>query len=435
MQTRDDDTRAFVRSVFQATTPPVSSDLRRRVVAARESGRKASAPWWRTRRQEAGFSVAALAAAVILALLFVTLVLPRLYPATSPGGLPSSVPTIGPKAASLAEQVFQAFGDPAPRSPGVLAQATSSGYTVRVVNAFDDGNLFLLDFQVVRAGTSAGPIADAFPDGRYDPAIHGGTLTVRCNGVTVPPGVIMPSELGPRGLTTNQQDALQSVVMARVAGTRSGAPDSISVEIREIEFGGPNLPGQGPAGQGWKGFRLVSGTWRFSLSVPVTGSTRSITPPSPLTVGSAGITFTSAIVGGDSYLELVNSCATSNCGGQTLYGPDGQPLALIGGGSAGVAGNGRPLLANFYELAARAGTYTTLFAPGAGQPTTQATFTVPVANPNPVSIPPSGVIGPRSIPPPTNVPATAPASPTPTATPSSTPSASPSSASSPRPTS
>jgi hypothetical protein len=237
--------------------------------------------------------------------------------------------------------------------PAALAEATSSGYTLRVTSGYDDGTTVVLAFDLTPAGR---------PTPSYDIG-WGDTPTV-----TDSSGLPLDSSFTPIGPALSS-----SLAFDRPShGSPAGSP--LSVDVTRINLLDRRFPG---------GFRTVSGHWALGLSIRPSAPARPLPVPPAGPLDGGTVTF-DAVSANDAYLAVRYTLigVTPPPGlpagkgwspAVLVYGPDGRRLTML---SWGTSSDSPTTFVWKGQLAASTGTYRIVFA-DADVPLLERTIAVP----------------------------------------------------------
>jgi hypothetical protein len=339
MVAEDVEIRLLVRQAIAADTPEPAPGFESTTLAAIH-GRQPAHPAMVPSGHRRGRLIAALAALAVAALAASAMAYPPAREAVV------RLPGLG--------VLGGLYGETAQR-PASLAEATSSGYTLRVTAAYDDGTTVVLAFEVTPAGRLTP---------RYDDIGWAGTPTV-----TDSSGRQLDSSFTP------VREALSSGLAFTRPPGGSAAGTPLSVEVPGINLLGRAFPG---------GYRTISGRWTLRFSIRPSSLTVPLPAPANGQLDGGTVTF-DEVRANDAYLFVRYTLhgvtpppgLPAGKGWSPLarvYGPDGSRIAML---SWGTVGDSLTTFAWKGQLAATPGSYRFEFSDDNGATLLERTIVVP----------------------------------------------------------
>jgi hypothetical protein len=328
----DAETRSLVRRAVDRATPAPAPGFERRTLSAL-SGPRVGPEGRRTRRPIA--LLAALAAVVVAATAMA-------YPPAR--AAVAQLPGLG--------ALGSLYGAPAQR-PATLAEATSSGYTIRVTAGSDDGTTVVLSFAVTPANRQAP---------RYEIGWAG-----------------MPTATDSTGRELDSSfTPVRSALSSSVAFSRppDGAPAGtpITVHVAGINLLGGSFPGQD---------RTISGPWTLRVGIKPSSLTHPLPAPAEGPLDGGTVTF-DAVRANSAYISIRYTLSNVTAPPGTpagkgfspmlvVYGPDGRKLTML---SWGPVGNSETTFTWKGQLGGRPGTCRIVFTDSGGSTLLERTVSV-----------------------------------------------------------
>jgi hypothetical protein len=199
----------------------------------------------------------------------------------------------------LVQDLFHGFypSEVSGSRPGAIAESTASGYTVRVVSAYDDGRLVIVALSVTHAGGTTSPAEKLLPD------------------------TVVASDSGGHDLTLSNLNT-GFAIMRTADGPGAGTPLHIAIDrIARVV----------PDGKAVATTR-VSGPWSLDLRIHAAQPPTALPTPSGGDLGTVAVTFGSVQASDENLsvrMTMHGHALDVSRTTAALIGPDGQPAVAI----------------------------------------------------------------------------------------------------------